>query len=109
VIGNVFGPNKTGSLQINSSSVNYTASSNAGYITRKSASSTLLATTTSLVVSHGLSRAPSLANIRIQANASTAAPLYVSAVTATTFTVSTATVNPGDLIFSWEANAEQVA
>jgi hypothetical protein len=107
-IGNVFGANKSGSIMFGSTCANFTNSANRGFVARKADIASLPAGATSLVVNHGLSRLPSLSGIRVTPNGAMAAPLYVSAVTATTFTVNTATSNSASTPFSWEASAELV-
>ncbi len=76
-----------------------------GYVTQNRGSATLPGSATSVVVAHGLNYAPTIQNLQVTPNGHTTTPLYVSAVSATDFTVSTQTSNAGAVVFSWMADA----
>jgi len=80
---------------------------NANYLTKASGQAVLPASSTSVSISHGLNYLPAINGIQIQQNGQTATPLYVSAVSASSFTVTTATANATGAAFSWVADATQ--
>lgn len=97
-------PRSAGVIALGSSTPGLVVHGVTGFVTASKGTSSIAASGTSVTVSHGLSITPSLANISITPNAATASNLYVSAVTATTFTVSTATSNTGVANFAWRAD-----
>lgn len=83
---------------------------NQGLTTSKNGSATLLNGTSSIVVTHGLAVTPTLDEIVLQARASMDAvglkDLWVSAVGATTFTITANTNATGNLVIAWQARCK---
>ena len=101
---NNFFDNVSGSIFEDAGNVFRRASHNTNYITRSKDVASLSAGSTSVTVAHLLSRAPQIQDISITCNTATASPLYVTAVTGTTFTVETQVSNSGIASFSWTAD-----
>jgi hypothetical protein len=80
-------------------------SSNIGYADSASGTVNITAAATSVVVNHGLAGAPPVYRILLTATTGigTAGSFFVSAVTATTFTISLAAAPGGTITLSWQA------
>lgn len=80
---------------------------NAGYVTSNSGAGEVPSGTTSAVISHGLSVAPLVTEVQItpttdfQSGGAANNRYYVTAVTATTFTLTTAVSSTANLFFGW--------
>ena len=79
---------------------------NIGYYTKNSGVETILSGSTSVTVNHGLPSTPQLENIKLSRTTGNAGSvdLYVSAITSSTFTISTGPAPTSDIGVSWSAN-----
>ena len=89
-------------------STNITIEGNIGYITRNLGTASIATTTSSIVVTHGLSSTPTVANIQVTPTSSLAASgvnsFWVSTPTSTTFTINVnANVTTTAMTFAWSA------
>jgi hypothetical protein len=101
LIGNLTGP-----LSDNSSiNADKTIHGNIGYRTSNTGSGTILAGTTSIVVSHGLSLTPNLQDIVLTRQSTNAGStdLYVSNITSTQFTINTFAAPSVNSTITWMA------
>ncbi len=79
---------------------------NPGFLTHNSGTATVLNTTTSIVVNHGLATTPALADIKVTPtnNLGSAAKFWISTVTSTQFTINVnADPGAGTATFVWNA------
>ena len=75
-----------------------------GYITDAGGNATILASQTSVVVTHGLSTTPAASNISVIArNGEVHGNLWVSNITATEFTINVTSAPSNNLLLSWSA------
>lgn len=107
VIGNNFGTNTVASIYESRGNAGRTVIGNTGYVTSYKSTAMLPLSSTSMTVNHNLSVTPKIEDIFLQLNSAIASNLYISGVTATTFTVSTSTANAGNTNFSWVADASK--
>jgi len=81
---------------------------NIGFVDHASGSATLLAASTSVVVTHGLSATPQLASVLLTMRSSLASSstggIWVSAVSSTTFTITVAVMPGSDIGITWQAS-----
>lgn len=106
ISGNTFRDNRV-NVYAPTPPVAFTTRDNRGWITEASGTAVLAAGTTSIAVSHGLARTPTLGAITVTP-ASTPDPMgagryWVSAVTATTFTISVDAAPGGAVTYAWTA------
>lgn len=98
--------NLTGGIQDGSSATaNKTVHGNIGYRTSNTGAATILATTSSVVVSHNLAVTPRQQEIMLTRGSGNAGStdLYVADITATQFTINTAAAPISDMIVNWVA------
>jgi hypothetical protein len=73
-----------------------------GYITDNAGNANILASTTSVVVTHGLSATPAAANISVIARSGDAhGNIFITNITSTTFTINCTTAPANNLQLSW--------
>jgi hypothetical protein len=94
-----------GSLSAGTPGVTWFIRGNQGLVTQNSGSQTLSSGTTTTVVTHGLVSTPGVQNIRLTpaTGLGTAAQYWVSAVSSTTFTISTNVAPGAGVVIAWEA------
>lgn len=107
--GNNFLGNLTGAANFSTSGfTNRSVTGNVGLVTQAVGSVTQLAANTSVVVTHGCFFTPLLGNITCTAGTSwtSAATVFITNITSTTFTINT-NVAPGlDLVWGWQVNIQ---
>jgi hypothetical protein len=95
VLGNDLRGNTTA---LSGSATNQEVANNLGYVTGNKGSATILDTTSTIVVTHGLTTTPTSVTVSPRANEA----VWVSARTSTTFTVSRVGTTPA-LVVDWQA------
>ena len=103
IAGNNFGTNGTGSMLGVTNGTDHNVYNNIGFITKNSGNATILNGTSSIVVTHGLAAQPRSQDIIITARALPTVAVYVSALSATTFTISAAGAVGADTSLNWVA------
>lgn len=102
--------NVTGGITDGGTGTEKTIYGNSGYTTSKSGSAAVLNTTSSVVVTHNLSATPAQADILVVPIVDLAAAgiirWWVSAVTATTFTITVNAATTADAFFAWSARVK---
>lgn len=102
IANNNFGSNGTGGAMLGvTNGSNNNVYSNIGFLTKNSGNATILNGTASIVVTHGLAAQPRSQDIIITPRLLPTVAVYVSAVSATTFTISAAGVVGADTAFNW--------
>jgi hypothetical protein len=104
IIGATFTGNTTSAVYDSGTGTEKYISQNIGYRTSNKGVANILATTTSVVVNHGLNVTPSISDFlltRASGNAGST-DLYVSNVTATQFTINTAAAPSSEMLVSWD-------
>ena len=101
IAGNNFGTNGTGSMLGVTNGSDKNVYNNIGFLTKNSGTAVILNTTTSIVVTHGLAAQPRVQDIIITPKLLPTVSVYVSALSATTFTISAAGAVGADTSFNW--------
>lgn len=106
-IGNTLVVNGTlGTALVEKAGANTIVRENTGWVTETSGTATVVNTTTTIVVTHGLSTTPTLAAIKVTPtnNLGTATKFWISTPTATQFTINVdADPGAGTATFAWSA------
>lgn len=102
IANNTFGTNGPGgAMLVSGPGTNRTISGNVNFRTKNHGEATIAAGTTSVVVTHGLAAQPVSAEITLTPALLPTQPVFISALSPTTFTISTATVPATDLRINW--------
>lgn len=107
--GNNFLGNVTGAANLSTSGfTNRSVTGNVGLVTQAVGSVTQLAANTSVVVTHGCFFTPLLGNITCTAGTSwtSAATVFITNITSTTFTINTNVAPGADLVWGWQVNIQ---
>jgi len=104
IANNNFGTNGTGgAMLIGATGTNRHVTNNIGFVTKTSGTATILNGTLSIVVNHGLAGQPLSENIIITPRLLPTVAVFVSALSATTFTIEAGGVVGADTAFNWVA------
>ena len=104
IANNNFGTNGTGgAMLIGATGTNRHVTNNIGFVTKNSGTATILNGTLSIVVNHGLAGQPLSQDIIITPRLLPTVAVFVSAVSATTFTIEAGGVVGADTAFNWVA------
>lgn len=104
IANNNFGTNGTGgNVLMGATGTNRHVTNNIGFVTKNSGNATILNGTTSIVVTHGLGSQPLSQDIIITPRLLPTVAVYISALSATTFTISAAGAVGADTPLNWVA------
>jgi hypothetical protein len=104
IANNNFGTNGTGgAMLIGATGTNRHVTNNIGFVTKNSGSATILNGTLSIVVNHGLAGQPLSEDIIITPRLLPTVAVFVSALSATTFTIEAGGIVGADTAFNWVA------
>ena len=104
IANNNFGTNGTGgAMLMGATGTNRHVTNNIGFVTKNSGSATILNGQISIVVNHGLAGQPLSQDIIITPRLLPTVAVFVSAVSATTFTIEAGGVVGADTAFNWVA------
>lgn len=102
IVNNTFGTNGPGgAMFIGGSGTNRTVSGNINFRTKNSGEATILSGATSVIVTHGLGAQPTSADIVLTPAILPTVDVYVSALSATTFTISAASPVASNTRINW--------
>jgi hypothetical protein len=90
-------------MLVGATGTNRHITNNIGFVTKNSGTATMLSGTSSIVVNHGLAGQPLSQDIIITPRLLPTVPVFVSALSATTFTISAAGAVGADTFFNWTA------
>jgi hypothetical protein len=104
IANNNFGTNGTGgAMLMGATGTNRHVTNNIGFVTKNSGSATILNGQVSIVVNHGLAGQPLSQDIIVTPRLVPTVDVFVSALSATTFTISAASAVAADTSFNWVA------
>jgi hypothetical protein len=107
LVGNRFRKTNATVFTFGGTDVDTRITDNFGYVTENSGTAVIASGTTSIAVTHGLARTPSIANIYAIAQASPGGDLWISGVGSTQFTINISSAPASNLSVSWYASAER--